>query len=89
MKLPILLIATLALLSGCAASHTINGKTYKPYGIVNEQVVKSPDVTYQASPGSIIVGIICIETVVVPVYVVGWDLYEPVGPAKPVAAAKP
>jgi hypothetical protein len=88
-KLPtILLLLGLALLSGCADSHTINGKEYKPYGVVNEQTVKSDDVTYEISMGSVFVAIAFSETVIMPVYVVGWDLYEPVA-AKPVRFTKP
>lgn len=83
----ILLVVSLALLSGCASERPINGKTYQPYGIANENTVKSNDVTYQLSAGSVIVAILFGETVVIPVYVVGWDLWEPVAaktPQKPV-----
>lgn len=77
------LIAAVALavaafgLSGCG-DETINGTKYKSYGIFNEEVVKDPKILYEVSAASVIVAIIFCETIVVPVYVVGWDLYEPV-----------
>jgi hypothetical protein len=49
-----------------------------PYGIFNESSHKTPGVTYEISAGSVIIGIFFIETIIVPVYIIGWDLYEPV-----------
>jgi hypothetical protein len=80
------LLLGVTLLSGCAGSREINGKTYEPYGLFNEETVKDDNVTYQVSAGSVIVSIVFCESIVVPVYVVGWDLYEPVkmkNPPKP------
>jgi hypothetical protein len=65
-------------LSGCAGPITSGGKEYKPYGLANADAVKDPAVKYQLSFGSIVVAILFSETFFVPVYVVGWDLYQPV-----------
>lgn len=65
-------------LSGCADRKTLEGNTYEPYGIANKDTVASPNVNYQVSAGSVIAGILFSETIIVPIYVVGWDLYEPV-----------
>jgi hypothetical protein len=65
-------------LSGCAGPLKTATKEYKPYGVANVEAVKDPAVKYQLSAGSIIVAIIFSETLVVPVYIVGWDLYEPI-----------
>lgn len=70
--------AMLMSLAGCAKEATINGKTIEPYGLVNQDAKKVPGVQYQISPVAAIVAIVLVETVVVPVYIVGWDLYEPV-----------
>jgi hypothetical protein len=65
-------------LSGCADNKNIEGQTYQPYGIINKDTIASPNVNYEISGGSVIAAVIFSETVVVPIYVVGWDLWEPV-----------
>jgi hypothetical protein len=77
-KLVFLLLLSVIFLTSCAESKTIDGKVYKPYGIANQDAVKDPSIVYELSPGSVICSIIFCETLVVPVYTVGWDLYEPV-----------
>ena len=67
-------------LAGCDNRKEINGKIYDTYGVANEDVMKDPHIKYQLSPGSIIAAIIFSESIVIPVYIIGWDLYEPVGP---------
>ena len=76
-----LLAVTVILSTACQTSGVVNGKEYQAYGLLNQDVQKSPDVVYEGSARNIIIGIIFIETVFVPVYVVGWDLYVPVKPA--------
>lgn len=65
-------------LSGCAKSRVFEGVEYKPYGVVNEQAVKNEKVCYVVSAGSVIVGVIFVESVIAPMYVFGWDLMEPI-----------
>lgn len=72
-------LAATALLSGCGGDR-INGTYYDSYGVFNEDTNKDPDIAYEVSAGSVILAIIFSETIVVPVYVVGWDLFTPVGP---------
>ena len=50
----------------------------QPYGLFNEDVYKKDNVKYEVSFGSVVVGIIFFETIIVPVYVVGWDFYQSV-----------
>lgn len=97
MKKLILLFSLLSLLlAGCDEHKTINGKVVPVYGFFNEAVSKDPNVVYQVSPWSVICAIVFCETLVVPIYVVGWDLFEPVkakvvtaAPVDPNAFAKP
>lgn len=76
------LIAAVALavaafgLSGCGGNE-VGGVNYNSYGLFNEDVVKDPNILYQVSPVSVIV----------PVYVVGWDLFEPIS-QKPATLTK-
>jgi hypothetical protein len=67
-------------LTGCDNEKVINGKTVPVYGLVNEDAKRDPNIKYEMSPGSVIVAIIFSETIFVPVYVLGWDLFQPVGP---------
>ena len=48
------------------------------YGLFNEDVYKNKNVVYEVSAESVIFSIIFSETIIVPVYFVGYDLYQPV-----------
>lgn len=77
----LLLIAALAstmLLSACGNDKTIDGKNYDTFGFANESSTRDPNILYELSPGSVIWAIILCETIVVPVYIIGWDLWQPV-----------
>ena len=80
----LLLIAIVMLLIvfqpvSCAEDTEIQGKMYQSYGIINENEAKNDSIEYKASVGNMIVGFLLVETVVVPIYVFGYDLFEPVG----------
>ena len=77
-----LAIATILTISSCAESKTIDGVTYRPYGLLNETTCKNDSIQYQASGWAIVSGIVFCETIVVPVYTFGFNLYEPVGKKK-------
>ena len=68
----------------CSQSKTINGVTYRPYGPLNEGLYKDPKVKYQIRMGPLVSGIVFIECIIQPVYIFGYNLYEPVG-LKPVS----
>jgi hypothetical protein len=51
----------------------------KPYGLFNEEKKKIDGVEYKLVVGNIIWSGILIETVGVPIYLVGWRLFEPIG----------
>lgn len=70
------LLAALTLLSGCAQDRTICGKTYEAYGLFNSEK-RNPKVRYKPSVSGIIVAVIFFETVIVPIYIIGFDLFEP------------
>lgn len=78
-KIKYLALALLALLLvSCAEPKTINGTTYETYGFLNADEFKSDSVLYKPSIGSAICGVIFFETIVAPIYVFGYSLYEPV-----------
>lgn len=77
-----LAIATILTISSCAESKTIDGVTYRPYGLLNETTCKNDSIQYQASGWAIVSGVVFFEAVVPPIYVFGFNLYEPVGKKK-------
>ena len=80
----IFLIMTIFLMS-CSSSIKFVGEagsvnTFEEvewYGIANKEE-KRDDVIYKISPESVIVAILLSETIVVPIILVGWCLYEPI-----------
>lgn len=82
----LLLTAALAVsiaLASCADSRVIDGKRYEPYGIANKEEHKDPDIVYRMDAWSVVFSVVFVETLIVPVYIIGWKLWEPVK-AKPV-----
>lgn len=50
----------------------------EPYGWANYQTKKIEGVTYEACIGNI-----AVETIVIPIWLTGWELYEPVSFVEP------
>ena len=78
-----LVVACLFGLFGCANPKTINGVKYDTYGILNASDKKNPNISYEVSVGNIIWSAILVETIIVPIYFIGFDLYEPIGVKNP------
>lgn len=82
--LKIFLISIISLtLFSCADPKVLkdkNGKdvTVNPYGWANEVAQKNDSVVYEMNAGNMIVSLILSETVIVPIYLTGWEMYEPV-----------
>ncbi len=76
-------VAVSVLLSACGKPLVVNGKTYPPYGFLNESNARSERVCYEPIFGNVIWGVVLIETVIVPVYFLGWSLFNPVRLADP------
>lgn len=76
------LIAVLvaAMLTACAQPMTIDGVRHEPCGLINERECKDPNVVYDISMGNVFWSIALSETIVAPLLLCGWQLYEPIGP---------
>lgn len=72
------IVAIAALLTGCANSKVINGKEYPAYGLANQDELKDANITYKIPLGNFAMAAIFSETLVVPGYIVLFDLFEPV-----------
>jgi len=70
------------ILTSCADSKVlfINGEKtlVKPYGWANKESRYNENVIYEVNPGNIVWSIIGIETIFIPVWLTGWQLFEPV-----------
>ena len=76
--LSLALAASALALTACGNDKTIDGKNYDTYGLANEASHKDPKILYEISAGSVIWAILLSETIVFPIYIIGWDLYQPV-----------
>lgn len=86
MKKLIASVLIASMLAGCGHPLTTNvggaENTYPTYGLFNSDTSKSSKMCYEVSVGNVVWSIILIETVVFPVYFIGWSLFNPVR-AKP------
>lgn len=77
----IILLITIVLfsLTSCADSKTINGKTYRPYGLFNQESAKNDSVYYEVSGWAVFSGVVFMEALFIPtIYTFGFNLWEPV-----------
>lgn len=73
-----IILMLIIVFSGCADTRVIDGVEYNCYGLFNIESQKNPDIEYRVVIGNVVWGIILIETVIAPVVIVGWYLWEPV-----------
>jgi len=81
MKRIVCISVAVAILSGCGEPLTVSSparKTYPTYGFLNENTERSKDVCYRLSVGNLLWSIVLFETVLAPVYFIGFSLWNPV-----------
>ncbi len=76
-------IVTALQLAACAKSKVIDGVEYQPYGIANEEIHRNPNIQYEVVIGNVFWSIVLCETIIAPVYFVGWSIKQPVGKKLP------
>jgi hypothetical protein len=88
MKKLIILIAIIFISTSCADKMRFtaineNGEsvviTAKPYGWANKSSRKIEGVEYRVNVGNIFWDVVLLETAIVPIWLTGWQFYEPVG----------
>ena len=79
MKKLFLALCLVLVLASCANEKTIDGITYRPYGLLNEDSCKNDSIQYEMSGWALASGIVFFELVAPPVYTFGYNLWEPVG----------
>lgn len=78
MKKLVAILLISCFLIGCASSKQINGTYYDSVGLATLGN-KDDCVQYDFVVGNLIWSILLSETVIFPVYFIGWSIYEPVG----------
>lgn len=76
-------VAASLLLSACGRPITHEGKEYPTYGLLSSDTEKSDKMCYKLSIGNLIWSIILVETIVAPIYFIGFSLFNPIGPKDP------
>lgn len=74
----VIVLTSSLLLSACAEPLQTPEKTYRPYGLFNKSTARSRDVCYEISAGNVFWAIFLVETIIVPIVIVGFYLWEPV-----------
>lgn len=82
-KLLFLAIIIATLFTSCADSKEfVDNKgqsfTAEPYGWANSEEMKIDTVLYKPCVGNIVWDVILVETIFVPIWLTGWEFYEPV-----------
>jgi hypothetical protein len=81
-KLLMLVLFSTLLLPSCAQRKLLviqgEAKIVRPYGWANAKARKNENVVYEVNAGNVVWSILGIQTVVVPVWLTGWQLFEPV-----------
>lgn len=78
MKKLILILILALFLGACAQNKTIDGITYRPYGLLNEKDAKNDSIHYEISVNAVITSVIFCEVIFPPIYSVGFNLWEPI-----------
>jgi len=78
--LSLIVACVLALtLTACGEAKTINGTHYDTIGVAHVlDGTRDPCIQYQVSVGNVFWSVVLFETVVVPIYFVGWDIMNPI-----------
>jgi len=82
-----LVLALVACLTGCAKARTIEfsegSRRVEPYGLYAElfdKARKDPAVEYELNVPNVVLSVVFCETIIVPIILCGWYLWEPAGP---------
>ena len=82
MKKTIAALLIASMLTGCGAPRglTVDGKVkeYPTYGFLNQDTSKSEKVCYEVSVGNIVWSVLLVETIIAPIYFIGFSLFNPV-----------
>lgn len=75
-KLISIIVVSVLLTVNCAGTKMLNGTEYKSYGVLSTDR-KKENVCYETRKKSIVLSIIFCETIIVPLVLLGYKLFEP------------
>tara|TARA_R110000823_G_scaffold67006_3_gene156502 strand:- start:559 stop:825 length:267 start_codon:yes stop_codon:yes gene_type:complete len=83
MKKIVYALIIVLLLASCSDVKTFTREdgtelTVEPYGLFDKDEIKNNDVVYKVNTWNVVASVVFIETAIVPIYILGWDLWEPV-----------
>jgi hypothetical protein len=78
----VLLIIMITMLASCGNAMKIDKKLCDTYGMFDKEEKKCEGVEYRLIKRNAIPAIILSGSILVPVYIIGFDLYEPIGKKK-------
>lgn len=78
MKKIIAVVLICMFLTSCGNSLFFNNRVYKPYGLANEGSRRDYNIEYDIIWGNVFWSVIFAETVIVPLYFIGFEIMEPV-----------
>lgn len=79
MKKVISIILLCSLFFSCGSSLIIDNKKYQTYGIINEDDIKDHNIDYDFVWGNLFWSVVLAQTIIAPIYFIGFDIFEPVG----------
>jgi hypothetical protein len=79
----VLIMSFVSATAGCGDTKRIDGITYDTYGLINKDEKRNPDIKYRLIIGNVVWSVILVETIVAPLYFIGFSMYEPVRKANP------
>lgn len=79
MKKVISIILLCSLFFSCGSSLIIDDKKYQTYGIINEDDIKDHNIDYDFVWGNLFWSVVLAQTIIAPIYFIGFDIFEPVG----------
>jgi len=78
----LLLVVMCFFVSGCGNSKVIEGKKYHTYGFINKTEMRHSNIEYDLIVGNVVWSVLLCNTIVAPIYFLGFSMYEPVATCK-------
>lgn len=83
-KILTFLLAICMLFASCANSYSYKNdkglvETAEPYGWADYQKCKADGVIYQVNIPNVVISVIFAETIIIPIWLTGYQLFEPIG----------
>jgi predicted small secreted protein len=77
MKTCAAVVAASMFLTACTGSARVAGHEYSAYGAASADQNKNPNIEYRVSIFNVVLAVVFVETIVVPIVVLGWQLMVP------------